>query len=92
MGVTFSSNFGDIGKNLRKAVSAKAEEGVAQKLAQLARSKGLTSADQVELNITGNDDGGLDIDEARVRARANEIINDDPRSIADESAFDDDTD
>lgn len=66
-----NSDFGKAFDNLANQIGDEMHEAVAQQLADIARENGLTSADNIQLNVEGNDGT---IDEARVRRRANEIL------------------
>lgn len=78
MGISFSNNFDpdDIMKGIRADAAKAAEEGIAEQFADAARERWLDSVDELELDLTveGDPKGQIAINEARVRARANEIL------------------
>ena len=83
MGIKFSGggNFGSFFDNVLKKASDDAHEHFAQKLAEKARENGMTSADDINLEVS-SDSEEFPIDGKRVKRRANEILNG-PSAITD---------
>lgn len=75
MGIEFTSNFDQIAKQIMAEASDRMHEAMAQGVAERAREEGMSTADNIQLELTSDsDDPELQIDADRVRARANEIL------------------
>ena len=68
--INISSNFGNLGKDLERQLRDAAEENLANELVATVRSKGLKSADQIDLKIDA-DGRSMGIDAGRVIRIAN---------------------
>lgn len=71
MGIEWSG-FDDLEADLRRQVNRATEEGLAEQLAEHARTNGLSDVSTIELTLTGDEE--LTIDKARVRTLADEIL------------------
>lgn len=75
MGVEFTNNFDQVAKQIMAEASDQMHEAMAQRVAERAREEGVSSADDIQLEVSSDsDEPELQIDAERVRARANEIL------------------
>ena len=75
MSFEIHSNLHGLAKRLTEGVVDQMHEAMANGVAAKAREHGLSTADNIDLDLTSDsDDPTLQIDVERVRARANEIL------------------